>query len=189
MQRPCTASHRPSHAAVRRQIGTVFQFGALLPGDLFRNIVGETSQRTLNDAWDAARVAGLDQDIEQMPMGMFTVVSEGASTFSGGQRQRLLIARALVHKPRIVFFDEATSALDNRTQRIVTEGLDRMSVTRVVVAHRLSTIAGADRIIVLRAGRIVEQGTYESLLAAGGEFAALAARQIVEEEATRSVDE
>ncbi|MFN9959422.1 MAG: ATP-binding cassette domain-containing protein, partial [bacterium] len=103
---------------------------------------------TYDDAWEAARAAGLDQDIQDMPMGMHTVISERGGTLSGGQRQRLLIARALAGKPSIVLMDEATSALDNRTQEIVTTSLSKMNVTRVVVAHRLSTIKDADRIYV-----------------------------------------
>ena len=125
--------------AVRSQIGVVLQSGRIMAGDFFTNIVGSTAH-TLDDAWEAARMAGLAEDIEAMPMGMHTVVSEGANTLSGGQRQRLLIARAIVSKPRLVFFDEATSALDNRTQAIVSESLERLNATRIVIAHRLSTI-------------------------------------------------
>ena len=123
-------------------------------------------------------MAGLEEDIRAMPMGMHTVVSEGAGTFSGGQKQRLLIARAVVRRPRIILFDEATSALDNRTQQMVSESLARLKATRIVIAHRLSTIAGADRIYVVDGGRVVESGTYRELLASGGLFARLAARQI-----------
>jgi ATP-binding cassette subfamily C protein len=120
----------------------------------------------------------MEDDIEQMPMGLHTVLSEGASTLSGGQRQRLLSARAIVTRPRILFLDEATSALDNRSQEIVTESLHRLNATRIVIAHRLSTIRNADRIVVMEAGRIVESGTYEELMATEGVFAALARRQI-----------
>ncbi|AEE48574.1 NHLP bacteriocin export ABC transporter permease/ATPase subunit [Haliscomenobacter hydrossis] len=162
---------------VRRQLGVVLQHGSLMPGGIYQNIVG-SSELTLEDAEEAAAMAGLKEDIEQMPMGMHTVISEGGSTFSGGQRQRLMIARAIVHKPRILFMDEATSALDNRTQTIVSESLDRLQATRIVVAHRLSTIVNADRIFVMDAGRIVESGTYDELLAQNGLFAALAKRQI-----------
>ena len=163
---------------VRKQIGVVLQSGRLMPGDLFTNIVGSSSA-ALNDAWEAARMAGLDADIEQMPMGMHTVVSEGAGTLSGGQRQRLMIARAVVARPRLLFFDEATSALDNRTQAIVSASLARLQATRIVVAHRLSTVVDADRICVLQAGRIVETGTYQQLLDQRGVFAELARRQLV----------
>ncbi len=113
-----------------------------------------------------------------MPMGMHTVVSEGGGTFSGGQKQRLMIARAIVNKPRIIFLDEATSALDNRTQAIVTESMNRLQATRIVIAHRLSTIVDADVICYLEAGQIVEQGTYDELMAKDGKFAALAKRQL-----------
>jgi len=163
--------------AVRRQLGVVLQSGGLMQGDLFTNIAGP-SGATHDDAWEAARMAGFDRDVQQMPMGMHTVVSEGGATLSGGQRQRLLIARAVVGRPRILFFDEATSALDNQTQAIVTASLDALEATRIVVAHRLSTIQNADRIYVLDRGRVVQTGTYDELLAQPGLFADLAARQI-----------
>jgi ATP-binding cassette subfamily C protein len=162
--------------AVRRQIGVVLQDGALVPGDVLTNILGST-RATADDAWHAAEQAGLADDIRAMPMGLHTVVGQGASTLSGGQIQRLLIARAIVHRPRLLFFDEATSALDNRTQAQVTRSLDCLRATRVVVAHRLSTVRHADCIYVLDAGRIVESGTYDALIGAGGLFADLAARQ------------
>ena len=162
---------------VRQQMGVVLQTSRLMPTDIFRNIVG-ASPLTIDDAWEAARMAGLEEDVKNMPMGMHTVVSEGGGTFSGGQRQRLMIARAIVNRPRILFFDEATSALDNRTQKIVTDSLDAMHATRIVVAHRLSTIINADRIIVLEQGRIVEEGSYQELIERGGHFAELAKRQI-----------
>ena len=123
-------------------------------------------------------MAGLEEDIRAMPMGMHTMVSEGAETFSGGQRQRLLIARAIVNRPRILLFDEATSALDNRTQALVSRSLEGLKATRIVIAHRLSTIVNADRIYVVAAGRVVEAGTYRELLAGDGVFAELARRQI-----------
>jgi NHLM bacteriocin system ABC transporter ATP-binding protein len=163
--------------AVRRQLGVVIQESKVLPGTIFANIAG-ASLATIDDAWAAAKLAGLDDDIRHMPMGMETVISEGGGTFSGGQLQRLMIARALVRKPRILFFDEATSALDNRTQAIVSESLDRMQATRIVIAHRLSTIQHADRIFVLEAGRLVQQGTYDELISAPGPFADLAKRQL-----------
>lgn len=164
--------------AVRIQIGAVLQDGRLMGGDLFTNIVG-SSDATLEDAWKAARMAGLAGDIREMPMGMHTVIDVGGGTLSGGQRQRLMIARALVHGPSILFFDEATSALDNRTQDIVSRSLDRLKVTRIVVAHRLSTIRGADRIYVLEEGRLAESGTYEELIERGGVFTDLANRQLL----------
>lgn len=162
--------------ALRRQLGVVLQSGQLASGDVFTNIVG-TSHLTLDDAWAAARMVGLDEDIEQMPMGMHTLIGEGASTISGGQRQRILIARAIAHRPRIIYFDEATSALDNRTQAIVTESLGKLKATRIVIAHRLSTVVNADRILVLQDGRIVQNGNYKKLLGEPGPFAELAKRQ------------
>jgi len=163
--------------AVRHQIGVVLQNGQLIPGSIFTNIVG-SSPLTIDDAWEAARMVGLDEDMEQMPMGMHTVIGEGGSTLSGGQRQRLLISRAIVNKPRILFFDEATSALDNRTQIVVSEGLERLYTTRVVIAHRLSTVINADRIFVISEGRVVESGTYDELMKQEGLFAELAKRQL-----------
>jgi NHLM bacteriocin system ABC transporter ATP-binding protein len=163
--------------SVRRQLGVVLQNGQLIPGDIYTNIVG-ASTLTLEDAWEAARMVGLDEDINQMPMGMHTVIGEGSSTLSGGQRQRILIARAIVHRPRIIYFDEATSALDNRTQAIVTRSLEQLKVTRIVIAHRLSTIIHADQIIVLRDGKVEQMGNYETLVVQPGLFADLARRQM-----------
>jgi ATP-binding cassette subfamily C protein len=162
---------------VRRQMGVVLQVSRVMPTDIFRNIVG-VSTRTVDDAWDAAEMAGFADDIRMMPMGMHTYVAEGGSTLSGGQRQRLLIARATVNRPRLLFLDEATSALDNQTQAIVSESLERLEATRVVIAHRLSTIVNADRICVLEGGQIVEMGTYTELLERDGLFAKLARRQM-----------
>jgi NHLM bacteriocin system ABC transporter ATP-binding protein len=163
--------------AVRRQIGVVLQQSRIMPGNIFQNIVG-SSLLTLDDAWEAARMAGLDGDIKEMPMGMHTIIGEGASTFSGGQRQRLLIARAIANKPRILLFDEATSALDNRTQSIVSESLERLQATRIVIAHRLSTIMNADRIFVMQDGRIVQSGKYQELIKTPGLFSELSKRQL-----------
>jgi NHLM bacteriocin system ABC transporter ATP-binding protein len=160
----------------RRQIGVVLQNGSLMSGSIYQNIVGN-SELTLEDAWAAARMAGMEEDIKNMPMEMHTYISEGAGTFSGGQRQRLMIARAIVHKPRLLFMDEATSALDNRTQNIVAESLDKLQATRIVIAHRLSTIKNADRIFVLEKGEIKESGTYEELMQKEGLFTELAKRQ------------
>src|SRR6185436_10061206 len=148
---------------VRRQIGVVLQEGKLMAGDIFRNIVG-SANASQDQAWEAARMAGIAEDSEALPMKMHTVLGEGAATLSGGQRQRLMIARAIVNRPRILFFDEATSALDNRTQAIVTASLQTLRATRVVVAHRLSTIAQADRIFVIDRGRVVQTSTYRELL-------------------------
>jgi ATP-binding cassette subfamily C protein len=163
--------------SVRRQIGVVLQTGRPMAGSIFSNIVG-SSNLGIDAAWEAARMAGLEDDVKAMPMGMHTIISEGAETFSGGQKQRILIARAIVHRPRLILFDEATSALDNRTQEIVSRSLERLKATRIVIAHRLSTIQNADRIYVVEGGRVVEEGTYEDLIRGGGPFARLAERQI-----------
>ncbi len=163
---------------VRRQIGVVLQDDKLIPGDIFTNIVGASSNLTVDDAWAAAKAAALDEDIKQFPMGMHTVISEGATAISGGQRQRLMIARALVHKPKILIFDEATSALDNKTQAIVTQSLNNLNVTRIVIAHRLSTIIECDRIFVFDKGMIVQEGKYDELMASEGPFREFASRQI-----------
>jgi NHLM bacteriocin system ABC transporter ATP-binding protein len=164
-------------AALRRDMGVVLQNGKLSPGSIYENIVGQTGL-TIDDAWQTARLVGLDDDIKAMPMGMHTVLMEGAQTLSGGQRQRLMIARALVRRPRLLLLDEATSALDNRTQATVTASLVQLNITRLVIAHRLSTIQSADRIIVLERGEIVESGSYATLMAKEGAFAALANRQL-----------
>ncbi|MES1240549.1 MAG: NHLP bacteriocin export ABC transporter permease/ATPase subunit [Acidobacteriota bacterium] len=163
--------------SVRRQIGVVLQSGRPMAGSIVSNILG-SSNLGIDAAWEAARLAGLEDDIKAMPMGMHTVISEGAETFSGGQKQRMLIARALVNRPRIILFDEATSALDNRTQDIVSRSLERLKATRIVIAHRLSTIQNADRIYVMEGGRVVEEGSYDELIRLGGTFARLAERQI-----------
>jgi ATP-binding cassette subfamily C protein len=163
--------------ALRRQMGVVLQNGRLTAGDILTNIIGSTLL-TLEDAWEAARLSGLAADIEQMPMGMYTVVPEGGGTLSGGQRQRLLIARAVVSRPRIILFDEATSALDNRTQAVVGAALAGLRATRLVIAHRLSTVRHADRIYVLQGGRVVQQGRYDELAAQPGLFAELVGRQL-----------
>lgn len=164
-------------SAVRSQIGVVLQSSRLMAGDVFTNIVGSAPLR-MDEAWEAAEMAGFADDIRAMPMGMHTIVSEGASTLSGGQRQRLLIARALVRRPRLIFFDEATSALDNRTQEIVSRSLERMNATRLVIAHRLSTIRHADRIFVMDRGRLAQAGSFDELSLQPGLFAQLIARQV-----------
>ena len=163
--------------SLRRRIGAVTQDGALFQGDIYSNIVISAPQLTLDEAWAAAELAGIADDIRAMPMGMQTVISEGQGGISGGQKQRLMIARAVAPKPRILLFDEATSALDNKTQKQVSDALDSLDCTRIVVAHRLSTIRHCDRILVLDKGRIVEDGDYETLVAKNGLFAELVARQ------------
>ena len=163
--------------AVRRQLGVVLQNGRINSASIFENI-SSGALVTMDECWEAARMAGFAQDIEEMPMGMHTVISEGGTNLSGGQRQRLLISRALVLKPRILIFDEATSALDNRTQAIVSESLEQLNVTRIVIAHRLSTIRKADRIYVIAAGQVLQQGNFEELIAQPGMFADLMSRQV-----------
>jgi ATP-binding cassette subfamily C protein len=163
--------------SVRRQIGVVLQNGQIMSGDIRKTIIG-SSKLTVDDAWEAARMVGLDQDIREMPMGMYTVLPAGGTTLSGGQRQRLIIARAIVRKPRILFFDEATSALDNKTQAVVSQSLEALQVSSVVIAHRLSTIVNADRIYVLDKGEVVEHGTYRELIESGGLFSKMSKRQI-----------
>ena len=163
--------------SVRRQIGTVMQDGRLFSGSIFDNIVISAPTLKLEEAWEAAEIAGIADDIRDMPMGMHTVLQDGGGTISGGQRQRLMIARAIAPKPRILIFDEATSALDNITQRKVSEALDKMKCTRIVIAHRLSTIRHCDRILVIDGGKIAEDGTYEELIAKNGIFAELVERQ------------
>ena len=167
--------------SLRRHMGVVLQNSNLFQGDLFMNITVASPKAGLKEAWDAAEMAGIADDIRKMPMGMQTIVSESGSV-SGGQRQRILIARAVCGKPKIIMLDEATSALDNVTQRHVSDALDGLACTRVVIAHRLSTISHADRIIMLDGGKIVESGTYDELVAAGGAFADLVARQMLESE-------
>jgi len=163
--------------AVRQQMGVVIQNARVASGSIFDNIIGSATL-TIDDAWDAARGAGLEEDITQMPMGMHTIVSEGGGNLSGGQRQRLLIARAIVRKPRIFLFDEATSALDNRTQALVSRTLEAMQSTRIVIAHRLSTIVNANRIFVMEKGVLVQSGSYRELADQRGLFRALAKRQL-----------
>ena len=162
---------------LRSRLGTVLQGGKLWAGDLLTNIVG-ASNVSAEAAFEAARSAGLAADIEAMPMGLYTVVGEGLSTLSGGQRQRVLIARALVHNPRILLLDEATSALDNVSQATVLDALAKLNATRVVIAHRLNTVKDADRIVVLEHGRIVQQGTFRQLAEQRGPFSAMLARQV-----------
>ena len=165
---------------VRRQIGVVLQHSELMPSDMFNNIVGFAPYLNMDDAWRAARLAGLEDDIRRMPMGMYTLVGEGGGNLSSGQKQRLLIARAIVRGPKILLFDEATSALDNVSQAIVSDNLTNQlkGVTRVVVAHRLDAIVNADRIYVVKDGRIAQSGRYEQLMEEPGPFRDLARRQI-----------
>jgi ABC-type bacteriocin/lantibiotic exporter with double-glycine peptidase domain len=162
-------------------MGVVTQDGQLFQGDIFSNITISAPQLTLKEAWEAAEIAGIAQDIRDMPMGMRTLISEGQGGVSGGQKQRIMIARAVAPKPKILIFDEATSALDNVTQKQVSDALDKLKCTRIVIAHRLSTIRHCDRILVLDKGRIVESGNYDELIEKKGMFADLVARQRLEE--------
>nr|WP_257578272.1 NHLP bacteriocin export ABC transporter permease/ATPase subunit [Streptomyces sp. JJ38] len=165
-------------AAVRRQCGVVLQHAQPVVGSILDAIRG-AEEFTLEEVWEAARMAGLAEDIEAMPMGMHTILSTGGGTISGGQRQRLMIAQALIRRPRVLFFDEATSALDNEAQRAVIDSTRALRCTRLVIAHRLSTIMDADRVLVMSAGRIVEQGTPAELLARpDGPFHHLVRRQL-----------
>ena len=168
--------------SLRRKIGTVMQNGRLFMGDIFSNIIIAAPETTLEGAWAAAETASIADDIRAMPMGMNTFITEGQGGISGGQKQRLMIARAVAGKPRILMFDEATSALDNVTQKHVSEAIDKLKCTRLVIAHRLSTIKHCDRIIVIDGGKIVEEGNYEELIAKNGFFAELVARQRVDVE-------
>ena len=168
--------------SLRRKMGVVTQDGQLFQGDIFDNITISAPQLTLEEAWEAAEIAGIAQDIRDMPMGMRTLISEGQGGVSGGQKQRIMIARAVAPKPKILIFDEATSALDNVTQKQVSDALDKLKCTRIVIAHRLSTIRHCDRILVLDKGRIVESGNYDELIEKKGMFADLVARQRLEEE-------
>ncbi|MFJ8752886.1 NHLP bacteriocin export ABC transporter permease/ATPase subunit [Streptomyces sp. NPDC102441] len=164
-------------AAVRRQCGVVLQNAQPLSGSILDCICG-AEVFTQEEAWEAAAMAGLAEDIKRMPMGLHTMISGGGS-ISGGQRQRLMIAQALVRRPRILFFDEATSALDNETQRTVIESTKSLRATRVVIAHRLSTVMDADRVIVMADGRVVQEGPPAELLAdTGGQLHELVRRQM-----------
>lgn len=165
--------------SLRRNIGVVTQDGKLFQGDVFSNIVISAPQLTMDDAWAAAELSGIADDIRAMPMGMHTIISEGGGGISGGQKQRLMIARAVAPKPKLLMLDEATSALDNITQKHVSNALADLKCTRIVIAHRLSTIKQATRIIVLAGGKIVEDGTYDSLMERNGIFSDLVRRQMV----------
>ena len=165
-------------ASLRRKIGCCLQSGSLFTGDLFHNITVTAPWATHEDAWEALRMASLEDDVRKMPMGLFTLVSESGGGLSGGQKQRILIARALISKPDILFFDEATSALDNIAQKAVSDNLDELMCTRVVIAHRLSTIRHCDRIIVLDKGKIAEEGTFEELMENKGLFYEMSLRQL-----------
>lgn len=164
---------------VRRQFGVVLQSGKLLSADIYRNIAGAAADLPMEEAWAAAEMAGIADDIREMPMGMFTQISDCGGNLSGGQRQRILIARAIARKPKILLFDEATSALDNKTQALVSQSIEKLKATRIAIAHRLSTIKNVDRIFVFSKGGIEEVGTYDELMSARGAFYNLAKRQMI----------
>ena len=150
-----------------------------MTGTILENITNGTDMSE-EDAWWAAEQVGFADDIRRMPDGLYTMLSDGGATLSGGQCQRLMLARAIIRRPRIMLLDEATSALDNEVQSIVTGALDKLNCTRIVIAHRLSTIASADLIYVIDAGRVVEHGNYDELMELGGVFSELAKRQLTE---------
>ena len=164
--------------SVRRQVGVVVQDGALQPGNILDNIVGIGDNLSIDDAWQAARLADLDGDISAMPMEMFTPVGDSIATFSGGQMQRIRIAAALVRNPQVLFLDEATSWLDASSQARVIQGIESLAVTRIVIAHRISTIRKADRIYVLQAGRLIQHGGFDELFQTEGVFHDLVRRQV-----------
>ena len=167
-------------SCLHKMIGTVLQNNDLFPGDIYSNIAAMKPGLSVEEAWDAAEKAGIADDIREMPMGMRTFVSEGRGTLSGGQKQRILIARVIAAKPKVLVFDEATSALDNIAQKKVSDALDAMRCTRIVIAHRISTVRHCDRIIAIDGGRIVEEGSFDELIAKNGFFADLVKRQMVE---------
>ncbi len=163
--------------ALRSNIGSVMQESKLFPGSIYSNITITAPELTEQEAWRAAETAGIAEDIRKMPMMMNTMISEGTSTLSGGQVQRIVIARAVAPKPRILLFDEATSALDNITQKLVADSLDHLKCTRIVIAHRLSTVRNCGRILVIDGGHIVEEGSYDELMKQNGLFVSLVERQ------------
>lgn len=166
--------------SLRRKIGVCLQNGSLFQGDIYSNIVISAPWLSVDAAWEAAELADIADDIRKMPMGMNTIIGEGSGGISGGQKQRLMIARAVAPKPRLLILDEATSALDNLTQKKVSEALDKLKCTRIVIAHRLSTIKQCDRIIVLDGGKIIEQGTYDELMSQNGFFTELVKHQQID---------
>ena len=164
---------------LRKKFGVVLQEGGLISGSIYENITITAPSARLKRVKEVVREVGLEEDIKAMPMGLHTVLSENSGTISGGQKQRILIARAIVGKPKIIFFDEATSALDNVTQSMVVETLEKLKATKIVIAHRLSTVVNCDRILVLEHGELVEEGSYQELMDKKGRFYELAIRQIL----------
>ena len=166
--------------SLRKHIGVVLQSGKMISGSIYDNITITANKPSMEQVQAVVEDVGLKDDIDAMPMGLHTVVSESGGTISGGQQQRILIARAIMSNPSVLYFDEATSALDNLTQAKVCESLEKRNMTRMVIAHRLSTVQNCDRIIVLDKGRVAEEGTFEQLMALKGLFYQMAIRQIAE---------
>ena len=164
---------------LRKQMGIVTQDGKLFPGSIYENIAITHPGLSMDECWETAEKAGIAEDIRNMPMGMHTLLDDHTSSISGGQRQRILIARAIAADPKVLLFDEATSALDNLTQKIVIDSLRNMNCTRVVIAHRLSTVQDCDRIVMIDHGKIAESGTYEELMTRDGAFAQMVRRQTI----------
>ena len=167
-----------NRSTLRRHVGMVVQDATLRPRTVLDNIIGLTGDLTLDDAWRAARRAAVDRDIAAMPMGMYTATGEAGAAFSGGQVQRIMLAGALAQNPSVLFLDEATNWLDNDTQAKVKKQIEDLSITRIVSAHRLSTIREADRIYVLQAGRVVQEGRFDELMQVEGVFRDLVQRQL-----------
>jgi len=175
------------YRTLRGQFGVVMQESSLFSGSIRDNIAFNDPNLAFDAVSEAARLASIHEDIVRMPMGYETHVAEDGSTLSGGQRQRLSLARALAHRPVLLVLDEATSHLDVRTERLVDKNLSNLSCTRIVIAHRLSTVRDADVILVLDAGRVVESGAHADLLASGGHYASVIRGQLDPTEADASL--
>ena len=177
----CFGKHDISRIDIRTfrksAVGVVLQNAKMINGSILDNITVGSPAATEEDAWRAAEIAGIAEDIREMPMGMYTMISEGSGNISGGQRQRIIIARTVCSERKVLMLDEATSALDNITQKVIAESLAKLKCTRIVVAHRLSTVKHCDRIMVIDHGIIAEEGTYDELIAKNGLFAELVRRQ------------
>jgi ABC-type bacteriocin/lantibiotic exporter with double-glycine peptidase domain len=172
--------------SLRRQMGIVPQQPFLFGSSIRQNIAIADPSLSLEAVTDAARLAAIHDDVLAMPMGYETLLLDGGASLSGGQRQRVALARALVHKPAVLLLDEATSALDALTEAQVHGSIARLHSTRIVIAHRLSTVVNADMILVMQDGQLVEQGTHTLLLARGGPYATLVGAQVkTEHTATR----